>query len=141
MSKHFNWDRVVAVASWVIVLILAYGAAYILLSDLNPNGPIVQLLGVTMTRVVFVTMYSTQAFLLGYAKVKKKDTMRRHALLFIYLSGFFLSILGFYINGFSIRVVSNVVLSTCAAVCWLYWKLRTDYLSHEEMRDYGKEVA
>jgi hypothetical protein len=136
MAKHLNWDRAVAVASWLIVFILAYGALFVMFHDLNPASPIVQFLGVPLTRVIFSVMYGVQAGLLGYAKWKKKDTMRRHTLLFIYLTGFFLSVLGYAIGGFNIRLVSNIVLSCCAAMCWLYWKLRTDYITYDELESH-----
>lgn len=136
MRKHLNWDRLVSAASWIIVAILLYGVVFILVHDLNTASPIVQALGVTGTRVVFVTMYAVQSSLLGYSKLFHKNKLRRHTLLFIYLTGFFLSILGFTLNGFSIRLVSNLLLSTLAAVCWLYWKFKTDYITYEELNDH-----
>lgn len=135
MSK-VNWDRVVATASWVIVFVLLYGVWFILTSDLNPNGPFVKAFGETGTRVGFSVMYLTQASLLAYAKLMKKNVLRRHVLLFIYLTGFFLGVLGYVLNGFTVRLISNFVLSTCAAVCWLYWKFRTDYYSHAAGKAY-----
>src|SRR5689334_22184491 len=129
MSKHFNWDKVVATASWLIVVILFYGVWYIITADLNPASPFVKLFGDPGVRYVFGTLYAAQAGLLAYAKLMKKNALRKHVLLFIYLTGFFLGTLGWVLNGFTVRLVSNFVLSTCAAVCWLYWKLRTDYYS------------
>lgn len=127
-----KWDRVVAGASWVIVAVLLYGVWFILTSDLNPDGPFVKAFGVVGTRVIFSVLYASQALLLAYAKWKKKNVMRRHVLLFIYLTGFFLGLLGLALNGFTVRLVSNFILSSCAAVCWLYWKFRTDYYSVED---------
>jgi hypothetical protein len=138
MTKHLNWDKAVAAASWVIVFVLFYGVYFVLTQDLNPNNFVVQSLGVLGTRILFATLYLAQASLLSYSKWKKKDRMRRHVLLFIYLTGFFLSVLSFSLNGFTIRVLSNVVLSVCAAVCWLYWKFRTDYYSVEHGHEYMK---
>lgn len=135
MRKHINWDKVVAAASWFIVVILVYGVVFILVHDLNPASPIVHALGETTTRVVFVSMYAAQGILLGYAKMFHKNTLRRHVLLSIYLAGFFLAILGAILNGFTVRLVANFLVSTLAAVCWLYWKFRMDYLSHDEVRE------
>lgn len=143
MTKHLNWDRVVAGASWVIVAILIYGVVFILVHDLNTASPIVQFLGETTTRVVFVVMYAVQGGLLGYAKLFHKNKLRRHVLLFIYLTGFFLSILGFMLNGVNVRLLSNLLLSVLAAVCWLYWKFKTEYINGDEfleLRNYGQEV-
>lgn len=134
MKKHLNWDRVVAVASWIIVLVLFYGFFYIMTHALNPASPFVKVMGVSGTRIFFSVVYGTQAGLLGYAKLFHKDRLRRHALLFIYLTGFFLAILGLILNGFTIRLVSNLVLASLAAICWLYWKFQNDYLSSEVVK-------
>lgn len=138
MRKHLNWDRGVAAASWLIVATLAYATFFVLFGHLNPNGPIIQLIGVPATRIVISCIYAIQAGLLGWAKFFKKDTMRRHVLLFIYLTGFFFLILGIAVNGLTPRLIGNAVLSICAAICWLYWKLRTDYYTVEETNAFMK---
>lgn len=128
MRKHINWDSIVAAASWGIVAILFYGTVFILVHHLNPASPIVQALGSKLTRIVFVVLYAIQSGLLGYSKIANKPTLRRHTLMFIYLFGFFLSVLGFVLNGFNVRLLSNLLLSALAAVCWLYWRFKNKYL-------------
>lgn len=131
--KNLDWDKITEKASWLIVAILIYGIVFILIHDLNPASDIVQLLGETGTRVFFVAMYSIQASLLTYAKVFKHDRLRRHVLLSIYLAGFFLSVLGFVLNGVNFRLMSNVLVSVLAAACWMHWKFKTDCTDRENL--------
>ena len=129
MEDSKFWDGVFSTASWIIVIALFYGAAAVWLVPPSGSGPFAQLLGVTGAQVFYSLLYGTEAFALGYSKFFKKKNLRKNALLAIYLTGFFTSILIIIISGFVPGVIDNLILATLASGCWLYWKFKTEYLT------------
>lgn len=125
-----KWDRVFATASWIIVLALLYGAVVIWFGATpSGQGPVAKLIGITGSQVFYSSLYGLEALVLGYSKAFKKKRLRKGALMAIYITGFFTSILSIAIAGFTPNVIDNLLLALLAAGCWLYWKFKTEYIN------------
>lgn len=137
MRERINWDKVFSATSWTLVVFLVYGALALWVFPPTGAGPIAGAVGILAAQIIYGTLYLIEALLLGYAKWKKKDRMRKNVLLSIYLTGFFTTVLGFALGGvpamISPKLIGNFVLSLAAAFCWLHWTFRTEYITYEEL--------
>lgn len=141
------WDRVFSTASWLLCIVLAFSAVS-LWTVFTPVGvppgaalvgPVGALGGGKVAiQLVYTVLYAGQSILLAYSKLMKRKNMRKHVLLFIYLTGFFTMVLSALVGGFSLRLVDNVLVSLVAAGCWLYWKFKTEYIS---IREFEKDIG
>lgn len=145
MRKRINWDKVFSFTSWLLVFFLAYGATVLWIFPPSGDGPIAGLVGILNAQIFYSTLYLTEAALLGYAKWKKKNRMRKNVLLLIYLTGFFTTLLGAILGGvpamISPKLIGNFVLSMAAAFCWLHWTFRHEYMTQEEFNEFQQEAV
>lgn len=125
------WDNFFATASWLIVIALLVAVVTLFFVDPSGSGPVAQLIGITAAKWFYITVYGTEALVLGYSKVKKKKRLRKQALLAIYLTAIFTSILTLLLSGLGLGLIDNMVLVVLAAGCWLYWKFKTEYITPE----------
>lgn len=129
------WDKVFSRTSWVLVLLLLFSAISIWAfaqPGPGPGQPIASALGVFVAKTFYTSLYTLQAALLAFSKWRKKKRMRKYVLMFIYLTGFFTSILAIFAYGWDARLIDNVLVACTAAVCWLYWTFKTEYISPDE---------
>ncbi len=129
MPDYTRWDKLFATASWVLAAVLLYSAISLWVFPPTGAGPVGELLGILGAQLFYSVLYGSQALLLAYAKVKKKKKMRKYTLMFIYLTGFFTSILSVTLLGWSPKLIDNFALASLAAICWLYWTFRTEYIN------------
>ena len=132
MMEHPKWDKVFAFASWLIVLALIFSSYWAFTHVPGPNGPVAQIVSPIFASFFYGTLYAVQSFLLAYSKTFKKKNMRKKVLMFIYITGFFTTLLSVLLIGFQPRIIDNIIITVAAAGCWLYWKFKTEYLNQEE---------
>jgi len=128
-------DRVVAIASWLIVVALLWSAVAIWINPLGA-GPVTQLVGVFGAQLFYTTVYAVEAIVLAWAKLSGRMRIRKIALLAIFFTGVFTFGLTISIIGFSVAMLDNMALFILAGACWLYWKIKTEYMSRQEMQDF-----
>lgn len=133
--KKINWDIVVSCFSWLIVLVLFYAAFNIIHLPITGKGPVTQLVGPVAAKVFWTLVYSGEAIALMVAKFYRRKTLRKNVLLVIYLTGIFVSVLSLSINGLGVKTIANIVFTASAAICWLYWKFKTEYVNPKQFRD------
>lgn len=126
------WDRVFKTASWIIVAALLISSYTVMFVALPGNtGPVGSLIGATGAKFFYFFLYLGEALVLAYSKVYKRNKLRKHALVAVYSTGAFTSILTL-VNGWSPKVIDNLVFTFVSAGCWLYWKFKTEYVTSEE---------
>lgn len=135
MANYRLWDRVFSTISWFIVVGLVFAAASLWLSPPTGLGPIGSWLGVSGAQYFYTVLYGVEALALAVAKLFEKKNARKHVLMVVYLTGFFTSILNLTITGFSPKLIDNLAVSAGAAVCWLYWKFKTEYISANALQE------
>jgi len=129
MPNTPKWDRVFSTTSWFLVLLLLFQAVTLwTLFPPSGAGPIAVAGGIFVAKVFYTVLYAGQALLLAYSKFMRRKSMRKNVLMFIYLTGFFTSILTLLLAGWDIRLLDNFVAAVIAAGCWLYWKFKTEYI-------------
>lgn len=128
-------DRIFATCSWIIVVALLFGVVTLFFVDPSGNGPVAQLVGITAAKWFYILVYGTEASVLGYAKVKKKKNLRKHALVAIYLTAIFTGILTLMLGGISPNIIDNAVLFVLSGGCWLWWKFKTEYINPDEFNE------
>jgi len=128
MRENKKWDAVFATASWVIVVALVVAVVSLLIQDPSGAGPVSRLLGVTAAKWFYIALYSAEALVLAYSKLWRRKELRKKALVAVYLTGLFTSILTLSIVGITPKIIDNVVLAVVAGGCWLYWKFKTEYI-------------
>lgn len=132
MADNSRWNKVIAFTSWLIVFALIYSTISLFITPPSGAGPVASAFGVTFAQWFYAVLYTGLASLLAYSKFKKRNELRKKVLLVIYLTGFFTLILTIAIIGPSWGMIDNLTISTAAAVCWLWWKFKTEYISEEE---------
>jgi hypothetical protein len=137
-----KWDIVFSTLSWLIVVGLFFAAANIYITPPTGAGPLSQAIGIPKTQIVYFVVYAGEGIALTIAKLFKTKKIRKTVLMVIYLTGFFTSLLTLLIVGFVPQVIDNIVVAVAAAICWLYWKFKTEYIDPqlfiaeiEELRD------
>ena len=128
MANYRLSDRFFSIISWFVVAGLVVAAASLWFSPPSGLGPVGSWLGVSGAQYFYTVLYGGEALALAAAKLLRKKNARKHVLMVVYLTGFFTSILNLTITGFSTKLIDNLVISAGAAVCWLYWKFRTEYI-------------
>lgn len=134
MPKNINMNKVVALISWLIVLALIYSTISLFITPPSGAGPVAQAFGVTFAKCFYASLYSIEALVLAFAKFTKRNQLRKTVLLAIYLTGFFTLSLTLAIFGPSWGMIDNLIISVAAAVCWLWWKFKTEYVTTEEAK-------
>lgn len=133
--KRINWDIVVSGFSWLIVVALFYAVGSLIAVPPSGAGPVSQLVGIKVAQMFWIFVYSSEAVGLLIAKLNQRKVARKRMLLVIYLTGIFVSVLSFSISGLSARFFANLVFTVSSAICWLYWKFKTEYVSHGQFKD------
>jgi len=127
------WDKIFSTTSWGLVFLLLFQALTLwTIFPPGPGGPIASAGGILVAKTFYTALYGSQAMLLAYSKWKRRKVMRKHVLMFIYLTGFFTSILTLTLAGWDVRLIDNFVAAVVAAGCWLYWTFKTEYISYEQ---------
>lgn len=143
MAKTTDWDKVFSITSWVLAAFLVYGAVVLWAIPPTGAGPIAGTVGIVAAQILYGCLYLVEASLLSYAKLKKKDKMRRRVLLVICLTGFFTTILGFALGGvpamITPKLIGNFILSIVAASCWLHWTMKIGYVDYESLSSMDDE--
>lgn len=127
MRENPRRDALFAFISWLIVFGLFFAAVQVVMTAGSGVGPVGQALGATGVKVFYGTIYTVQGILLGYAKVFKKNNLRKIVLMSVYLFMGFTTILTVGLSGWTIKFLDNAIISVAAAACWLNWKFRTEY--------------
>ncbi len=139
MKQSDRNDRIFSTASWIIVFALLFGVGYLWVFPPTGAGPVAQLIGIQGSQIFYTVLYSAEALLLGFAKVFKKKKLRKAALLTIYLTAMFTTILTFILAGVGFSIIDNVLLAVLSFACFLYWKFKTEYLDpdvfYEDIKD------
>jgi hypothetical protein len=136
MKQTPFWDKIVSTASWLIVVALLYAAVGVWIQPPMGDGPVSQLFGVLGAQVFYSALYVLLSSLLAYSKFKRKNTMRKKVLLATYLTGFFTSLLTVLLVGWNIKLLDNLIIAVCAALCWLYWVFKTEYLTPQQFEEH-----
>lgn len=126
-----KWDRLFSTVSWFVAIALIFAAVNVWFAEPSGAGPISSSLGILGAQVFYSALYGLEALFLGFAKWTKRDKMRKHVLLVIYLTGFFTTLLTFLLVGITPKILDNLAISVAAAWCWLHWKFRTEYVDIE----------
>lgn len=132
MVNKYKWDKVVAFTSWLIVFALIWSAISLFITPPSGAGPIASAFGVTFAQWFYTVMYAGEAGFLAFAKLTGRNGMRKVVLLITYLTGFFTLILTFSIYGATFAMLDNLTISVAAAICWLWWKFKTEYITTEQ---------
>lgn len=138
MVKITYWDKIVATASWLIVLFLMWSAVGLWISPPTGAGPVAQALGVFGAQLFYTVLYGAEAALLTWAKLTGRMALRKATLLAVFFTGAFTFGLTISIVGFSVQMLDNMALFALAGICWLYWKFKTEYMTSEEAKEYFK---
>lgn len=137
MKSTPSRDKIFALLSWGIVFMMLYAAVQVSLTSSAGTGPVASAIGITAMKVFYASVYSGQALLLAYSKAFKKKQLRKGILMSIYLFMGFTTLL--VIAGptsMSLLFLDNAVITVVAALCWLHWKFRTEYLNPDEFNEF-----
>ena len=133
-----NWDKVVPVLSWFVVVFLIWNTVGLWLMPPTGLGPVAQLAGVLGSQIFYSVLYLTEAGLLTWAKLSGRMRLRKAMLLAVFFTGVFTYFLTIAVFGFSVQMLDNMGMFLLAGICYLYWKFRTEYLTEEQAREYFK---
>lgn len=131
MANYVWSDRLFSALSWLVVIGLFVAATGIWLAPPSGAGPIAGWLGVKGAQYFYMFLYGAEAVALMIAKFFKNKRVRKHILMFIYLTGFFTTLMSILVGGFSPKIIDNFVVAVLAAACWLYWKFKTEYINQD----------
>ena len=119
--------------SWGIVIVLFVSAILIVMFPPVPEGFVAGLIGVTGATIFYFILYTVEAVILAYSKLRQRKLLRKNILMVIYLSGFFITILSIVILGWTPKFIDNLIVAGAAAVCWLYWTFTIDYINPNDI--------
>ena len=125
-------DRVVSVASWLVVAALLVSIVFLWYTPPSGAGPVAQALGVVGAQIFYTVVYGVEAVLLTFAKLTGRMRLRKASLLAIFFTGAFTLGLTIVILGFSITMLDNMAMFGFAGLCYLYWKIKTEYVSRDD---------
>lgn len=133
--EKYQGDRLFATVSWFVAVALIFAAANVWFAPPAGAGHIAGALGILGSQIFYSALYGLEALVLGFAKWKRRDKMRKHTLLVIYLTGFFTTLLTILLVGFTPKVIDNFAIAVAAAWCWLHLTFRTEYVDIEVLDD------
>lgn len=124
-------DKTQSVVEYLVALPFLLGAAQLPFTDpLGTQGFLV-FFGGRIALLLYALWFAFIALGLIYAKVRKKPRAHKNFLLAIYLTTIYTSILTWYVAGF-LAIIDDMVIGVLAAVCWLRWKFKTEYVDVAE---------
>ena len=138
MTKPVVLDRIVSIISWLIVVSLVWSIVGLWITPPLGEGPFAQLFGVVGAQIFYTVVYGVEACRLTWAKISGRMALRKAMLMVIFLTGVFTFGLTITIIGFSFEMLDNMVMFAFSGVCYLYWKIKTEYMTPEEVEDYFK---
>lgn len=136
MKSSPKRDKLFAGLSWVIVVGMFFAAVQVVMLPSLGTGPVASLVGITAMKAVYATVYASQGALLAYAKLFRRKRLRKAVLMSIYLFMGFTMLLSFGVAGFALTLLDNALIAIIAAICWLHWTFRTEYLNPQEFDAY-----
>ena len=100
------------------------------------TGPLALLVGQYVIYFYAAFFFFTGALLL-YAKLRKKKYAHKSALVLMYLTCVYVTILSIAIDGITFGLLPNILVGVAAAYLWIRWKFRTEYFDPNEIRRIG----
>lgn len=86
---------------------------------------------------IYAIWFVTMSLTLLLSKIFRKHKVHKHALAAMYLTTVYTISLAVALFGFgNAAIVDDGIIGAVAAICWLRWKLNTEYISIEELDAY-----
>jgi len=104
-------------------------------NPLSGPSPIYELLAGQEAIYFYALLFFVNGALLVYAKVFKKKKLHLVSLAGMYLTCIYVLILSYLLGVLSLGSLLTVAAGVAAAVCWMRWKFRTEYLNPEQFRE------
>jgi hypothetical protein len=136
-------DKVQNVVEYLLSIAFIIAALELIGADsLATHGVLSLIFGGHVALYIYMVWFFFIGVTLAYAKIKKKKKLHKHMLMAIYLTTIYTSILSMYVFGFGwTEIIDDVILGALAAVCWMRWKFKTEYINphqlHSEVKDFG----
>lgn len=129
-------DRIFSIVEYLLSALWIYGGFNTLFADpLNTPSPIYDLLAGQEAIYFYGAFFLLNGLALLFAKVFKRKKIHLIALAGMYLTCIYVLILAYLIGVLSTGSLLTVVSGVAAAVCWMRWKFKTEYLNPEDFRD------
>lgn len=111
---------------------------------LSPVEPLSGALGLIFSSryslVAFGIMFFTSGLIVLYGILCKKKVWVGRGLATIYLLSFFSFLLELAAFASTSYWLDNLIISAVAGICWLWWKVKTQYLSMRDIRRMRQEL-
>lgn len=89
----------------------------------------------------FIYFYAAFFFFTGalllYAKLRKRRNAHKTALVIMYLTCVYVTVLSIAISGITFGLIPNLAVGIVSAYLWLRWKFRTEYFDPKTYRRIG----
>jgi hypothetical protein len=113
----------------LILLFLAAAYGEVTTNETVQQGFLGFLFSAEIISVIYAIWFVLMALALLYSKIAKKDKLHKHALAAMYLTTVYTISLSLALFGFGgAAIIDDSVIGLTAAICWLRWKLKTEYV-------------
>lgn len=139
-----RFDVIQNVCEWVLIVLMIAAAVFLMISassalPAGATGPVAQLFGQSLAVYIYAGVWLIEAVILAVAKWFKLRTVRKWALMAIFMTHFFTFFLALDLRGFGWHLIDNAIISALAAWLWLRAKLYYDYIDYEELAHFDEE--
>lgn len=129
-------DKIYSIVEYLLAGLWLYGGINSFFANpLDGPAPIYDLLASQEAIYVYAVLFFLNGLLLLYAKIFKRKKTHLVALTGMYLTCIYVLILSYLLGVLSGGSLLTVTAGVAAAVCWMRWKFKTEYLSPEQFRD------
>lgn len=123
----------------VVFALAAYGE--IAYEDAVTEGVLGFLFSDPLITTIYAVWFALLALGLLFAKIRRKKKLHKHVLAAMYLTTVYTISLSWAAFGFGISdVIDDGVIGFAAAVCWLRWKILTEYIDPKQIYNETVEV-
>jgi hypothetical protein len=141
------FDRVQNYSEWFLIVLMLAAAVMLLFNAPDvaarmaagtATGPVTNLLGAWGSAIVYAVVWGTEAILLAYAKLTKRQKLRKWTLFAIFITHLFSFVLSLSLRGIGTHIIDNLLITGLSAWLWVRAKLQDEYVEWEDLEHFDE---
>lgn len=129
MNKFLNRGQ--ELVEWLLgTIFLLGGISTATAPPLTATGALTAIFGGPVALAIYAVWFGLLGIGLLYCKIyRKKKRLHKNILMAMYLTTIYTFTLSLAIYGLEWSLIDDVVVGVLAAICWMRWTIRTEYLT------------
>lgn len=133
-------QKLLSVIEWIIVAAFLFaGISMFFVDPVTSQGPVIDALGSRTAAMIYAVIFLFSGTALAYGKIFNKQRIIKFFLMVAYLVALFVLLLEFLLLGWTWFMLDELALAALAGWTWLQVKIKTEYISYEELEHFDEK--